>query len=500
MDLLPELAARAVFMELKNELDIICMALTCKRWNSTLNNIPNFTWTKGRCSCPWSTSTSSSTSSTNTIATTTTTATTTPAGQGRVYCARLDLVPSIDPATTRLLLDIKIPTPSGSLPASLTDLMMGFCFNFELSPGFLPPTLITLIFGNNFNRVINADVLPPSLQFLSFGYRYNQQLQRDALPNSLRTLTFGNNYCRDIPLGALPYRLETLTFGHSYDNIIAPLVLPETLHTLNFGYMFNQELIRDSLPLSLKTLVFGDCFDQMIMPGCLPLALTSLTFGSYFNRSLLPGVIDQSSTLETLTFGYCFDRPLLNLPSSITSLTLGFAFDQQHRSVKLPAGLKTLSVDSISQLTYLGPTQYLDTAKVRALPTSLSSSKYRWLLQSIKVKTLILKCHEGLAESIKYVKKVADLLPLVETYQQVVQYPPSSPALIHAEYRRLDNNNGLYIFRPGGNIIIDIDTLPNQDRLLFIHHPQQQQGCQRNITQSIKRLINKLVPSSSGGS
>jgi len=96
--------------------------------------------------------------------------------------------------------------------------------------------------------------------------------------------------------------------------------------TLTIPWGFNDELI--DLPKDVKTIVFKENFkkpSRFNKPvNNLPESLTHLTFGWEFNQP----VNNLPKGITHLTFGWIFNQPVDNLPENLTHLTFGCDFDQ----------------------------------------------------------------------------------------------------------------------------------------------------------------------------
>eukprot|EP01112_Ceratiomyxa_fruticulosa_P014284 TRINITY_DN4079_c0_g1_i5.p1 TRINITY_DN4079_c0_g1~~TRINITY_DN4079_c0_g1_i5.p1 ORF type:complete len:282 (-),score=41.90 TRINITY_DN4079_c0_g1_i5:7-852(-) len=137
-------------------------------------------------------------------------------------------------------------------------------------------------------------------------------------------------------------------FNEPIDNL-----LPHSVVYLNFRTTFNQSI--NYLPPNLTSLKLSDFFNQPIS-NMLPLKLTHLQFGLRFNHPI-DGILPPDLKflhfeyvynhplnqlplkLSHLTIGGCFNHPLLNLPPSLTHLTLPKIFDKQ---ISAPASLKCI--------------------------------------------------------------------------------------------------------------------------------------------------------------
>ncbi len=88
---------------------------------------------------------------------------------------------------------------------------------------------------------------------------------------------------------------------------------------------------------------------QSLRSLLLPLTLRELHLGSYWNLpvSELPHL---PATLQVLSFGRCFNRPVaaLQLPASLRTLAFHTHFNQPLHSLLLPAGLHTFAIQCLS--------------------------------------------------------------------------------------------------------------------------------------------------------
>ena len=144
----------------------------------------------------------------------------------------------------------------------------------------------------------------------------------DVFPLSLTSLTFGFDF--DRPVDSLSCSLTHLTFGTQFNHSVDHL--PPSLTHLYFGDMFNQSI--DTLPPSLTYLKLGMQFNQSV--NSLPASLTFLLRASSTSNQF-------SSTLSHPSFFYQTEQlhPVDSLPSSLTHLRFGKAFDQSVTSLPL---------------------------------------------------------------------------------------------------------------------------------------------------------------------
>eukprot|EP00438_Fugacium_kawagutii_P002997 Skav220937 [mRNA] locus=scaffold3184:338608:340627:+ [translate_table: standard] len=151
---------------------------------------------------------------------------------------------------------------------------------------------------------------------------------------------------------------------------ITKIVTLPTLQHLTLGCDFNQSLDHAKLDLwprlqpehgcsskfdwqkpllsNLQHLTIGRDFlkssSSSQEPFCFPSSLKSLTLGYAFNQKLVNRV-SFPSNLHTLTFGHAFNQSLdrVTLPSNLRTLTFGDAFDQKLEWVTWPSHLRTLT-------------------------------------------------------------------------------------------------------------------------------------------------------------
>ncbi len=112
---------------------------------------------------------------------------------------------------------------------------------------------------------------------------------------------------------------------------------------LHLYVKFNDYMNDVVLPLSLQTLTFGHCFNPSVASISIPDALHTLSFGRDFNQTLCGVILPLH--LDTLTFGYWFNLSLagVTFPDSLQTLTFGRCFNQSLSGVTFPASLQTLT-------------------------------------------------------------------------------------------------------------------------------------------------------------
>eukprot|EP00439_Symbiodinium_sp_Y106_P075271 s538_g14.t2 len=103
--------------------------------------------------------------------------------------------------------------------------------------------------------------------------------------------------------------------------------------------LLQEKTVSDVAALN-ETMSLTWCSNQGIQ---LPSSLQSLTFGFAFNQSLKG--IQLPSSLQSLTFGGNFNQSLegIQLPSSLQSLTFSGNFNQSLEGIQLPSGLQSLT-------------------------------------------------------------------------------------------------------------------------------------------------------------
>ncbi|GAM21393.1 hypothetical protein SAMD00019534_045680 [Acytostelium subglobosum LB1] len=381
----------------------------------------------------------------------------------------------------------------GSLPDTLQTLIVSESFNQHLEDGILPQSLRSLYLGSGFNQSLSGNVLPPALEKLSFGKSstFNQELQPGDLPQSLRFLQFGPQFNHMLHPGVLPSMLETLSFiGFSrYNHIFVSGSLPDSLtimintfnlesfhrhsrhcpsqslcsinllmqdlyqrashHYLlaNNSINYSPQLVANVLPSALQELVFGASFDQdvfgpkvlppnlktLIMTQCkqpiivgsLPSTLTHLNLGEAFNQSIEPKALP--SSLTRLELGDMFNHPLLPgvLPSSLKWFRLGKQYDQIAESTVLPEGLTHLLVASLTQLKDVVLPSSLDDLEIEnevsadfqppAIPASVKTLWMNAKLPAVNIQNLTNR-------QVSFVSTCAASLPNVTTHNLRIEY------------------------------------------------------------------------------
>ena len=179
----------------------------------------------------------------------------------------------------------------------------------------LPHTLTHLTFGNSFNKSIEK--LPDSILYLSFGHSFNKSIEK--LPKSLALLFFGNcfdkyTYSRTkFYIGQIFKKFNWYTCANSYS------YFPTSLIQINFGDFFNHPLrFPPNHLITLTHLSFGYLFNQNLddlnnLPN-----LNYLILGASFNKSL----INLPNFITSITFGTCYNRPIIFSPNIYNSYSL----------------------------------------------------------------------------------------------------------------------------------------------------------------------------------
>lgn len=126
---------------------------------------------------------------------------------------------------------------------------------------------------------------------------------------------------------------------------------PRGVKELRFGPLFEDNIEQLNFPETLETLTFGFRFNRSLGPGQVrwPAGLKRLRFGATWNR-LLTGARDTwPASLEVLEFGTGFNKPLqggdgVGFPSGLREINLGGVFDQPLAGVEWPSGLQELTL------------------------------------------------------------------------------------------------------------------------------------------------------------
>ncbi|GAM23185.1 hypothetical protein SAMD00019534_063600 [Acytostelium subglobosum LB1] len=239
--------------------------------------------------------------------------------------------------TLRLYGNYNHPFPHGTLPASLTDLVLS-AVNHPIIPGQLPDKLLSIFFGPSFDQPLAPGCLPSSVTKVKMSQSFNQPIVKGVLPHSITCLDFGYMFNKPLDPGVLPSGLSELSFGHWFDIKFVHGSLPTTLTSMTFGASFNQQLDEGVLPDSITILNFGKKYNQPFKPGMLPRSLSTLSFCQAYDQQLLPGSIPQSLsdlTINAQSIGEpcklqpflteCLMRLRLHIPSEYTTSQVGSA-------------------------------------------------------------------------------------------------------------------------------------------------------------------------------
>ncbi|GAM21233.1 hypothetical protein SAMD00019534_044080 [Acytostelium subglobosum LB1] len=209
MQSLPVVVLRLIYEEL-DELDVVCLSITCTQLHKTLITWPCFTLINTQLT--WT--------------------------RRNKNIANITNTPVIKSTLSNSNNNIDTLSQSSNeidnLPNSLLKLHLGPHFNRTIPPGSLPPSLTDLTLGTVFNQVVMPGTLPTSLRSLSFGFLFNQPIWPGSLPPFLTSLSFG--YTFNQPLRSLPTTLVELKVGPNYHQLTSDVVLPASITTLSFPF------------------------------------------------------------------------------------------------------------------------------------------------------------------------------------------------------------------------------------------------------------------------
>ncbi|GAM23017.1 hypothetical protein SAMD00019534_061920 [Acytostelium subglobosum LB1] len=223
-----------------DEVDIMCLGMSCVRLFKVLNAMPQFSLEKKELS--WISD-----------------------AFDRWFRSTTQFEESQTHSANDNLLRVVDGIPSVALPPNITRLRFVTHFNTSLPPGLLPDSITSLTFGEDYNQVIRPHALPSSLINIFFGFNFNVMIIPGSLPDTLRTLVFGFDYNQAFEQGSLPSGLTSLTFGFNFNQSVCDnevVYLPSSLTSLDFGACFNQPLTR--LPRSLISLGLDACFSSRV--------------------------------------------------------------------------------------------------------------------------------------------------------------------------------------------------------------------------------------------
>ncbi|GAM19584.1 hypothetical protein SAMD00019534_027590 [Acytostelium subglobosum LB1] len=255
---------------------------------------------------------------------------------------------------TRLKLDMhSLPLLAPSVAAGAALTVLNIRYHGHLPPHYIPSSVTTLKLrcpevrmGDISHSVtlssdhisVASGVTPTSVTHLSFTRHLVGPLSEGVIPASVTWL-----YLREFTVTKdihLPTSITTLTIGKV--NCIRPVPIPSSVTDLTFANEFNS-VIR-LIPASVRTLRFGALFDQSL-EGMLPSSLTHLginnpSYPCHLTSQTIP------SSVTSLDLGFR-RTPLVHgfIPGSVTSLTL----NTQH--LVLTHGLIP---PSVTRLTFFG--------------------------------------------------------------------------------------------------------------------------------------------------
>ena len=240
----------------------------------------------------------------------------------------------------------------------------------------LPDTLRSLRYGGSSSKKKSEQhwpILPPKLEFLDLTDTFDSSFDRlTSLPASLESIDFSNCEQSPIPLDSLthsitewPKNLTHLMLPSYFNQPIEHLSLPPTLTRLNlmqsgfdqplenmklppslthFSCNVSHSLANLQLPSSLTSLQIGEKLDQLPLPKHLPQSLRTLRLHTLGRTDYeLPNL----PNLTSLMIPTCLSSTrlaALQIPPSVTELTLHCAHEETLKWVKLPPNLSKLEI------------------------------------------------------------------------------------------------------------------------------------------------------------
>ena len=230
---------------------------------------------------------------------------------------------------------------------NLEVMILGIRFDQQIKD--FPPKLKRLEFVSPFDHPIKS--LPPTLIKLALGWKFNQSIEFLKDLHQLVDLDLDGFFNQPISNGSISYlppSLISLSFSANFNQPIEALKDLHELVELHFGGSFNQPLSNRSYVASgsnKRAKLSAQCYLPKVATLShgellLPPNLKSLSFGGNFNQPI--DSLQRLKHLEKLSFGLNFKQPIVNLPDSITNLTL--PLKNLSRVINLPASLRELFI------------------------------------------------------------------------------------------------------------------------------------------------------------
>jgi hypothetical protein len=178
--------------------------------------------------------------------------------------------------------------------------------------------------------------------------------------NTIQNFIIGNNFKGN--LEKYPNNIKKFSFNDTVNRSL--INLPHSITELSLCWVFNQYICSSNLPKSLKILnIYSREFNKPL--DDLPNTITHLTLGSKFNQSLnyLPKSLTylnlrECNNLDIISFDHlpsnliklilpeCFDGPIENLPSKLEYIEFGIWFN--HSIENLPNSITNIELSSLS--------------------------------------------------------------------------------------------------------------------------------------------------------
>ncbi|KAK5579618.1 hypothetical protein RB653_009303 [Dictyostelium firmibasis] len=184
---------------------------------------------------------------------------------------------------------------------------------------------------------------------------FSKEISNDTFSKYLNctNLIFSNKFNKSINNLKITCNLKHIEFGNTFDQPINPLdqifLSNNSIETIKFGNNFNQLLkfnsssINNEQFIQLKSLKLGMFFNKPLLE--IPNSITDLEFGREFNQNFS---FDKESKLKSLKFIGKFDMNLTvgKLPSSLKILYLSNDFSRKLTKGMLPDNLEELYFSS----------------------------------------------------------------------------------------------------------------------------------------------------------
>ncbi|KAN0006349.1 hypothetical protein ACTFIU_003057 [Dictyostelium citrinum] len=172
---------------------------------------------------------------------------------------------------------------------------------------------------------------------------------------NIKSIKFTNQctFPNGIIYGLIPESVTNLEI-HSKITNQKPIFIPNSVEKLSF-FWFNQPILPSQIPDSVKHLSLGVSFNQLLNIDSFGenSLLESIEFGYDYNRPIQFGVLSKLKHLKTIKFGVNFNQTIIpfSIPEQVTSIIFRGEYAIPFPPNSIPKSVKLIHTQSSLQLS-----------------------------------------------------------------------------------------------------------------------------------------------------